>query len=80
MFGIGLGFYPELHFPDEDLEDGLYGPGDVLGNNDATTINGEAMPCCHFDESLDGNEEKPLKLLVRLKKITRRVFGDQNKD
>ena len=42
-----------MNFPDEDLEDGLYGPGDVLGNNDATTINVEAMPCCHFYESVD---------------------------
>ena len=67
----------ELNFPDEDLEDGLYGLGDVLGNNDATTSNGEAMPCCHFDESVDVNEEKPIKSLLRLKQVT---IGDQNKD
>ena len=80
QFGIGSAFFQELNFPDEDLEDSLYGTGDVLENNDSPKSNGEAMPCCHFDESLDGNEEKPLKLLLRLKKITRRVFGDQNKD
>ena len=81
QFGIGFGFFQELNFPDEDLEDSLYGTGDVLENNDSPKSNGEAMPCCHFDESVDVNErEKTNKLLVRLKKITRRVFGDQNKD
>ena len=80
QFGIGSAFFQELNFPDEDLEDSLYGTGDVLENNDSPKSNGEAMPCCHFDESVDVNEKKTIKLLVRLKKITRRVFGDQNKD
>ena len=43
MFGIGFGFVQELNFPDEDLEDSLYGTGDVLENNDAHKSNGKAM-------------------------------------
>ena len=81
QFGIGFGFFQELNFPDEDLEASLYGAGYMSKNNDVHNSNGDAMPCCHFDESVDVNErEKTNKLLVRLKKITRRVFGDQNKD
>ena len=82
QFGIGFGFLHELNFPDEDLEDSLYWTGDVTENSENSVPKsiGEGMLCCHFDDSVDGNEEKPLKLFVRLKKITRRVFGDQNKD
>ena len=43
MFGIGFGFVQELNFPGEDLEDSLYGTGDVLENNDAHKSNGKAM-------------------------------------
>ena len=58
QFGIGFGFFQELSFPDEDIEDSLYGTGDVLENNDVPISNGEAMHCCQFDESVDVNEEK----------------------
>ena len=78
QFGFGFGFIPELNFSAEDMEDGLYGAGEVLEKIDAPKSNEEEMPCCHFEESVDVNGEESLKLLVRLKKILRRVFGDQD--
>ena len=77
QFGVGFGFLPELNFSAEDMEDSLFGAGEVLGNIDATKDNKEAMPRCYF---VDENEEEPLKLLVRLKKSPRRIFVDQNKE
>ena len=59
-------------------KDGSYGAGEVLENINGTKSNEEEMPCCHFEESGDANEEETLKLLVRLKKSPRRVFLDQN--
>ena len=49
QFGFGFGFLPELNFSAEDMEDGLYGAGEVLENIDAPKSNEEEMPCCHFE-------------------------------
>ena len=35
QFGFGFGFLPELNFSAEDMEDGLYGAGEVMENIDA---------------------------------------------